>query len=102
MTRPVTLLFFTQTLECETCLQTRHILDELPPLSDNIAVDEVNFVPDLARRYHVTSVPKTVVDDTVEILGAIPEEDFIEQAPSQCAPRLHHEDTKTTKSSITQ
>ncbi len=32
MTRSVRLLFFTQTLDCETCLQTRQILDELPPL----------------------------------------------------------------------
>jgi hypothetical protein len=27
MTRPVRLLFFTQTLGCETCSQTRQILD---------------------------------------------------------------------------
>ena len=44
MTRPVRLLFFTQTLGCETCLQTRQILDELPPLSDRVAVEEVNLI----------------------------------------------------------
>ena len=44
MTRPVRLLFFTQTLDCETCLQTRQILDELPLLSDKITIEEVNFV----------------------------------------------------------
>ena len=196
MTRPVRLLFFTQALDCETCLQTRQIIDELPPLSDKITVEEVNFVlegdkaaqygidrvpaivivsqddsgherdskmrflgmpagyefislihavrlagggsshlsedsrarvamvdrpmtvhvfttptcphcpravnlahemawanpnitayavevteyPDLARRYHVTGVPKTVVDESVEILGAVPEADFISQS----------------------
>jgi glutaredoxin-like protein len=196
MARPVRLIFFTQTFECETCLQTRQILDELPELSDKIAIEEVNFVlegakaaqygidrapaialvgqddsgaerdsnmrflgapagyefisliqairlvgggasqlseasrarvaevheprtlrvfttptcphcpravnlalemawanpritsyavevtefPDLARRYHVTGVPKTVVDDATEILGALPEDDFINQA----------------------
>jgi glutaredoxin-like protein len=210
MTRRVHLLFFTQALACETCLQTRQILDELPRLSDNIVIDEVNFVlegdralqygidrvpaiavvyedeaisdetpvaeqpaavprlrdsrmrflgmpggyefislvqaillaggrpsqlsgaslgrlaavnqpvtihvfttpscphcpravtmahemafasplvrafaveateyPDLARRYRVTGVPKTVVDDDIEILGALPEEDFVDQA----------------------
>jgi glutaredoxin-like protein len=196
MTRPVRLLFFTQTLDCETCLQTRQILDELPALSDKISIEEVNFVlepdkaaeygidrvpaiaivsqdeggaerdshmrflgapagyefisliyavrlaggggshlsaegrarvaavdrpltmhvfttptcphcpravtlahemawananitayavevteyPDLARRYHVSGVPKTVVGETVEILGAIPEDDFISQS----------------------
>jgi glutaredoxin-like protein len=196
MTRPVRLLFFTQALDCETCLLARQILDELPALSDKIAVEEVNFVlevekaakygidrvpaiavvsqddagaerdsnmrflgtpsgyefislihavrlaggaashlseegrarvatvdrpmtlrvfttptcphcpravnlahemawananitayavevteyPDLARRYHVTGVPKTVVDETIEILGAVPEEEFISQS----------------------
>jgi glutaredoxin-like protein len=196
MAHPVRLLFFTQTLECETCLQTRQILDELPPLSDRIAVEEINLIleparaeqygidrapavvllgedehgkmrdsrirflgtpggyefislvqavllvgggpsslsadnlarvaaveqpltirvfttptcphcpravtlahemafagpnvtaiaveatefPDLARRYMVTGVPKTVVNETVEILGALPQDDFVQQA----------------------
>jgi glutaredoxin-like protein len=194
MTRPVRLLFFTQTVGCETCTQTRQVIDELPPLSDQITIEEVNFVldrakaeaygvdrvpaiaivgqddegqerdshirflgtpagyefisliraillvgggasmlsedsrrriaaidrpmaihvfstptcphcpravtlaheiawanpnvtayaveateyPDLARRYRVTGVPKTVIDDRVEILGAVPEDTFIE------------------------
>ena len=38
---------------------------------------EVTEYPDLARRYHVTGVPKTIVDETIEILGAVPEEEFI-------------------------
>jgi glutaredoxin-like protein len=195
LTRPVTLLFFTQTIGCETCLQARQVIDELPPLSPKIAIEEVNFVldkeraaafgidrvpaialvtadedggmrdshirflgtpagyefisliraillvgggpsmlsaesreklaaidrpmtmhvfstptcphcpkavtlaheiawanpqvtayaveateyPDLARRYRVTGVPKTIVDDRVEILGAVPEDTFVEQ-----------------------
>lgn len=41
---------------------------------------EVTEFPDLARRYHVTGVPKTVVGEGVEILGAIPEEAFVSQA----------------------
>jgi predicted DsbA family dithiol-disulfide isomerase len=43
------------------------------------AVEATEF-PDLARRYMVTGVPKTVVNDNVEILGAVPQDDFIEQA----------------------
>ncbi|MGE0451010.1 MAG: thioredoxin family protein [Vicinamibacterales bacterium] len=198
MTRPVRLLFFTQTLGCDTCLQARQIIDELPPLSELISIDEVNLVlerdkaaqygvdrapaiavlgqdehgaerdsgirflgtpagyefislvravllvgggepglsegnrekvaridqpmtvhvfttptcphcpravilahemawanprirayaveateyPDLAQRYRVTGVPKTVVNDRTEILGAIPEDAFVEQALS--------------------
>ena len=63
MTRPVRLLFFTQTLDCETCLQTRQILDELPPLSDKITIEEVNFVlePDQAARYGIDRVPAIVI-----------------------------------------
>jgi predicted DsbA family dithiol-disulfide isomerase len=41
---------------------------------------EATEFPDLARRYRVTGVPKTVVNDTVEILGALPQDAFIEQA----------------------
>ena len=43
------------------------------------AVEATEF-PDLARRYRVTGVPKTVVDNEVEILGALPESAFVEQA----------------------
>jgi glutaredoxin-like protein len=193
--RPVKLQFFTQSIGCETCVQARQVIDELPPLSEKITIEEVNFVlekdraaqfgvdrvpaialvseeadgnerdshirflgtpsgyefislvravllvgggesmlsagsreklaaidkpmsvhvfttptcphcpkavilaheiawanphvtayaveatenPDLARRYRVTGVPKTVVNDQVEILGAVPEDTFIEQ-----------------------
>jgi hypothetical protein len=44
-----------------------------------IAVEATEF-PDLARRYMVTGVPKTVVNETVEILGALPQDDFVQQA----------------------
>jgi predicted DsbA family dithiol-disulfide isomerase len=43
------------------------------------AVEATEF-PDLARRYKVTGVPKTIVNDDVEILGALPEDAFVEQA----------------------
>jgi predicted DsbA family dithiol-disulfide isomerase len=58
---------------------------------------EATEYPDLARRYHVTGVPKTIVNDTVEILGAIPEEAFISQVVDGVAPRADHEDTVITK-----
>jgi hypothetical protein len=49
------------------------------PLITAYAVEATEF-PDLARRYMVNGVPKTVVNDEVEILGALPQDDFIEQA----------------------
>lgn len=35
---------------------------------------------DLARKYRVTGVPKTVVNESIEILGALPEPDFVRAA----------------------
>lgn len=59
MSSSVRIVFFTQTLDCEHCLQTRQILDELPALSDKIAIDEVNFIleKDKAARYNIDRVP---------------------------------------------
>jgi alkyl hydroperoxide reductase subunit AhpF len=63
MTRPVRLLFFTQTLDCETCVQTRQILDELPPLSDKITINEVNLIleADTAKGYGVDRAPAVAI-----------------------------------------
>src|SRR5436309_14502813 len=63
MTRAVKLLFFTQTLGCETCLQTRQILDELPALSSRITIEEVNFIlePEKAKQYDIDRVPAVAV-----------------------------------------
>ena len=44
-------------------------------------VDATEF-PDLVRRYRISGVPKTVVNDRVEILGAQPEEIFVGQVLS--------------------
>jgi thioredoxin family protein len=43
------------------------------------AVEATEF-PDLTRRYRVTGVPKTVIDDTVEILGGLPQDMFVAEA----------------------
>ncbi|HEY7172618.1 MAG TPA: hypothetical protein VH417_17320 [Vicinamibacterales bacterium] len=63
LSRSVRLLFFTQTLDCETCLQTRQILDELPPLSDKISIEEVNFVleGDRAKQFGIDRVPAIAI-----------------------------------------
>ena len=41
------------------------------------AVSAVEF-PDLVRRFRVTGVPKTVINETADILGAVPETQFVE------------------------
>jgi len=72
MTGPVRLLFFTQTIDCEPCTQTRRILDELPPLSERIAIEEVNFVLDKekAAQYGVERVPAIALLGPSTALGA--------------------------------
>jgi alkyl hydroperoxide reductase subunit AhpF len=89
MTRSVRLLFFTQTLDCETCPQTRQILDELPALSDHVAVEDVNFVleKDKAQQYAIDRVPAIAVlgqdeagqlrDSRIRFLGAPAGYEFI-------------------------
>jgi predicted DsbA family dithiol-disulfide isomerase len=49
------------------------------PLITAAAVGVTEY-PDLAQQYNVRGVPKTVVDDEVEILGGLPEAAFIAQA----------------------
>ena len=44
-----------------------------------VAVEATEF-PDLARQYQISGVPKTIVNDRLEILGALPQDMFIEQA----------------------
>ena len=83
MTRPVRLLLFTQTLGCETCAETRQILDELPPLSDKITIEEINLVlegdkaqsygidrpPSIVVAYETADAPGTLVDTRMRFIG---------------------------------
>ena len=83
-TSPVRVLFFTQTLDCETCVQARQILDELPPLSSKITIEEVNFVLDKekAAQYGIDRVPALALvgeesDSRIRFLGAPSGYEFI-------------------------
>src|SRR4030095_15201835 len=44
-------------------------------------VEATEFM-DLSRKYRVTGVPKTIVNDTIEILGAVPEDTFVRSVVS--------------------
>ena len=37
-------------------------------------------IPTWRGSYMVTGVPKTVINDTIEIMGAVPQDEFVEQA----------------------
>ena len=58
-----------------------------------VAVEATEF-PDLARRYQITGVPKTIVNEEIEILGAVPQDAYVEQALSQ----LTTDNSRFTKS----
>ena len=62
------------------------------PTITAVAVEATEF-PDLARKYQVSGVPKTVVNDAVEILGALPQDMYVDQVLSALEPT---EETKTT------
>lgn len=52
------------------------------------AIEATEFM-ELTRRYQVTGVPKTIVNETIEIMGALPEEMFVRaalQLPDEPAP----------------
>ena len=40
------------------------------------AIEATEFM-ELSRKYRVTGVPKTIVNETIEILGGLPEQDFV-------------------------
>lgn len=46
------------------------------PLITADAVEATEFM-DLSRKYRVTGVPKTIVNETIEVMGGLPEQDFV-------------------------
>lgn len=56
--------------------------------SDFVTIDAVSAVeyPDLVRQFRVTGVPKTIINDATDILGAVPESQFVETVVGSAAP----------------
>jgi len=59
----VTILMFTQEIECQHCEMTRTLLEEVSGLSDRISLEVHDFVAeaDLAKQYGVDKIPATVL-----------------------------------------
>ena len=78
LSAPVALqVFFTPT--CVYCPQMISLANQAAiesPLVTAVAIDATEF-PDLVRRYNVNGVPKTVINGTTEIMGAMPEDQFV-------------------------
>jgi len=59
----VTLVMFTQEMECELCTTTRELLQEVATLSEKIKLRILDFVADRdeAEKYHVDKIPAIVL-----------------------------------------
>jgi len=78
VTGPIDIKVFV-TPTCPHCPRAVTLAHKLAVESPHIraaCVEATEFM-DLSRKYRVTGVPKTVVNDTVEILGAVPEDAFV-------------------------
>lgn len=64
MKNKVKLTNFTQTFECDTCHDTRLLLEELTTLDDKLSLEVLNFTLDKekAAAYAVDKIPATVVE----------------------------------------
>jgi glutaredoxin-like protein len=72
-------VFFTPT--CVYCPRMITLSNQIAiesPLVKTTAIDATEY-PDLVHRYKVNGVPKTVINDTLELLGAISEEDLVKE-----------------------
>lgn len=63
---------------CPRAVTLAHRMAVESPQITAVCIEATEFL-DLSRRYRVTGVPKTVVNDRVEILGALPEPEFVRQ-----------------------
>ena len=84
MKETVTIVFFTQTFGCETCDETKRILDELTALTEKIVVEEVNLVleQDRAAEFGIDRAPGLALladgqDTRIRMLGAPAGYDFM-------------------------
>jgi glutaredoxin-like protein len=68
MEKPVRLVHFTQTFECELCHETRALLEDLVRLSDKLSLETYNFQLDKEKvvQYRIDKVPATVVEGVTD------------------------------------
>lgn len=77
---PVHLQVFV-TPTCSFCPQVGKLAHDLAMLNDMVRADmiQANVFGDLANKYDVRAVPKTIINDKLEILGAMPPEFFLKK-----------------------
>jgi predicted DsbA family dithiol-disulfide isomerase len=64
---------------------------------DHVQADiiEANEFPELSQRYGVSGVPKTIINDKVEFVGAVPEPQFV-AAIQQATRRPEQDDSESS------
>lgn len=87
VTGPMEILVFV-TPTCPHCPRAVALAHRMAVESPHIratCVEATEFM-DLSRKYRVTGVPKTVVNGSIEMLGALPEDVFVRTAVGAPAP----------------
>lgn len=66
---------------CPYCPRVVRMAHQMAMENDLIKADSVEIIefPHIAHKYNVMSVPKIVINDTFEFVGALPEEQFLEK-----------------------
>ena len=79
LTKPVHVQVFV-TPTCPYCPEVASLAHQAAVESAHVTADviEISEFPDLAAQYHVRGVPKIVMNDTVELVGAQPEAVFVD------------------------
>ncbi len=80
ISKPVHIQVFV-TLTCPYCASAASLAHRLAYESDMVRADVINAqeFPQLAQRYNVFAVPKTVVNEATQFEGALPEQKFVEK-----------------------
>jgi glutaredoxin-like protein len=116
METPVTVVFVTQTIGCESCVDARHILNEVLTLTDKVTVEEVNLVLDKERaaQYGIDRAPGLALlageeraDTRIRFLGSPDGWDFLAlvdaiQAVSGISPQALSQDTHAQLAALTE
>jgi glutaredoxin-like protein len=73
---------------CSYCPQVARLAHKLAVESAHVTADviEVTEFPNLAQRYAIRGVPKTVINESVEFIGNVPESEFIEHVRRASLP----------------
>ena len=80
ITKPVHIQVFV-TLTCPYCASAAGLAHRMALENEQIRADVVNAqeFPQLGQRYNVFAVPKTVVNETINFEGALPEDKFVDR-----------------------